>query len=134
MSLRAAIEAFKEGLTKRTSLSVEIRQELVSQLNLILLASKDESLQIPVIRSQPKQEVVKVDDELAKEILGEGSGIEMVELVDPELDHCTMSPIDPKMPIGAKTLIGNRVYILQADRTLLYSKEETEKFQESRKK
>lgn len=134
MSLRMAIEVFKEGLTKRTSLPEEVRQDLVAQLDLILLASKDDSPQIPVIRSQPKQEVVKVDDELAEEILGERSGIEMAELVDPELDHCTMSPIDPKMPVGAKTLIGNRVYVLQANRSLLYSKEETEKFQESRKK
>ena len=36
-------------------------------------------------------------------------------------------PIDSRMPVGAKTLLGGAVYVLSPQRKLIFSEEETKK-------
>jgi hypothetical protein len=79
-----------------------------------------------------RQEAV-AREELKATILREEAGSGMAEASGGSLDG-TYVPIDPAMPVGAKTLLGSQVYVLRADRKLHYSEEETVKYGEGRKR
>ena len=72
-------------------------------------------------------------EELKATILREEAGSGMAEASGGSLDG-TYVPIDPAMPVGAKTLLGSQVYVLRADRKLHYSEDETVKYGEGRKR
>lgn len=43
-----------------------------------------------------------------------------------------MAPLDSKCPVGAKTKIGNEVYVLSSERKFVYSEEETRKYNQNK--
>lgn len=82
------------------------------------------------IKAEEAQREKEIAEEVKKQ---EASGASMTECVNGGL-HGTFVTIDPKMPVGAKTLFGSEVYWLNSDGRLHYSKEDTLKFLEERKK
>lgn len=90
----------------------------------------------PNPRSQEESTMKAVEKELAKALAHEEvQNQSMVEVVGGQMgcsEAVTMTQVDPRMPVGAKTLMGTEVYVLGEGRKLYYSQEETDKFRKGR--
>lgn len=135
MSLRTAVQVILENVEKREDLEQNIKSDLVSQLKMALIASTDEKIVTNQVDLKSVSESKKTNDSLddLESMIGE-TQIRLVELINPELNTYTMTAVDPKMPVGAKTMVDGYVYILQMNGTLLYSKEETDRYKEMKQK
>lgn len=92
-----------------------------------LLARSCEEDQQKKSAIQARQEQKTIQKELEVKALREEGGVKMVECMGGPCDNA-MIEISPNMPINARTLFADAVYILQQDNKLHFSEEETSKF------
>jgi hypothetical protein len=146
--IRSTVTLFQEGTSPSAPFNDGRVQKILGGTDLPTPA-----MNIPVIETNPpfhsadpwvdaikKGEVERQQKILQKEMARnmeilkettqrEERGTGMTYLVGGDLDG-DMVPVDPGMPVGAKTLMAGQVYVLKADKNLHYSKEDTEKFKE----
>lgn len=110
-----------------------VKQSKEDQVNHALIASSATMIQpfnqMPSAAVIAKAEQQKVKSHIAAE---EGIGASMTTLEGGN-SHGDYAPIEG-MPVGARTIVGGQVYVLQSDGKLHYSKEDTDKYCEEMKK
>ena len=140
MSLAEAVLTIAEEMDKESRLvrEVDIYRQLLDislksfaqQLRIAVRASGSDARIIPellpetqhaLMIGEAREEFRKAKDSVAGE---ETSATMMVEM-EGGLGHDSLVAIDASMPVGAKTLIANQVYVLQADHKLHLLREES---------
>lgn len=78
------------------------------------------------LKALAEKRELQAREELKAQVLREEAGTDMVEAVGGDSDG-VMVPVDPRMPVGAKTLLSKQVYVLSGERKFVFSQEETDK-------
>ena len=140
MSLEKAIIAIAEQMDGEASADMDTMMEykfrsFARQLRNAVEASKGDQSEVPIdarTRGFMDQAVARLKDRQLGEAKESPSGFSVAELVGGS-DEGDLIQIDPAMPVGAKMLQPDGVYVLQQDRKLHFSREDTDRFMEQRK-
>ncbi len=123
-----------EKILTATHLPTPAGTPITFALNQSPLAARDpwplaEKERLEKERNSQKSHQDRIRQDQAEAAAREESGTKLTYLVGGDLDG-DMMPLNPSMPVGAKTLLSGQVYVLEADRKLHFSQEETIKFNE----
>ncbi len=110
-------------------------QDYAALLRLVIKASSGEQNPITIPHEDPTiKNTVRLQEEMKRARQEETAGSSMRELVGGFAgDVPTSVPVTNKMPVGAKMLVCDQVFVLQTDHRLHYSEEETNKLRVQRK-